>query len=682
MAESGVEVSRLIGRRPLWRRGRLIASVVLIGGIAGLGYWGFIRDNKPATVATAQEVKVTMGALSTTLTASGTAAAEQSTPLTFSTGGLVTQVMVRLGEEIKAGQPLVRLDARDATRKVESAQASLVQAQLRLKQLLEPSAVDRTAMQQSLLNARQALENAQATYTTLGRPTDADLIAAQNTVAAAKASYQSSLNSVETSKASLYQAQNTYCSLQHETTVGICTPDKLPIPADLIVVLQTSIARNTAVPTQSLISAVNSLLSANASHVNALANKETAAASVVAAEARLKELTTPTPDAIRIASNAVQAAQAAYDSTKAKADALATPAELDLLTQQQAVRTAEIALQTAQDALDDTTLVAPFSGKAGAVAAVVGQRIGSGASAVVLSNPDAIRLDLTISEADLVNIKAGMLGLARFDSMPRNAYVVKVIGVSTIPTVTQGVVTYPVQAAILRGNALNDIRDQLPSLTRSLTSGAAGAQFGAILGGGAGGARAGAGASGASGAQGARLQGASGASGATGGSGAQGPRPQGASGAAGASGATGASGPRGASGAAGASGAGGPGGGGLSALLNPPLPAAGMNASITLLVSVTENQLLLPTGAVRRQGNQQFVYQPNPTAGGAPVQKPVTTAGTDGTNIAIASGLAEGDTVLLGAIGTATPAASKTGTTGGAAGGPGGGGPGGVGGIR
>ena len=107
-----------------------------------------------------------------------------------------------------------------------------------------------------------------------------------------------------------------------------------------------------------------------------------------------------------------------------------------------------------------------------------------------------------------------------------------------------------------------------------------------------------------------------------------------------------------------------------------------MNASITLLVSVTENQLLLPTGAVRRQGNQQFVYQPNPTAGGAPVQKSVTTAGTDGTNIAIASGLAEGDTVLLGAIGTATPAASKTGTIGGAAGGPGGGGPGGVGGIR
>ena len=41
----------------------------------------------------------------------------------------------------------------------------------------------------------------------------------------------------------------------------------------------------------------------------------------------------------------------------------------------------------------------------------------------------------------------------------------------------------------------------------------------------------------------------------------------------------------------------------------------------------------------------------------------MVTAGTDGTNTAIASGLAEGDVVLLGAIGTATPTATRTGGT-------------------
>ncbi|MEI7926093.1 MAG: biotin/lipoyl-binding protein, partial [Chloroflexota bacterium] len=464
---SGEDVSNLIGRKPLWRRWRVVTSIVLIGVIAGAGYYGYFRDKKTAATPTTQEAKVTLGSLSTTLTASGTAAAEQSTPLTFTTGGLVTEVLVRLGDEVKAGQPLVRVDARDAQRKVETADAALVQAQLRLKQLLEPSAVDRTAMQQSLVSARTQLENAQATYNSLGRPTASDLIAAQNAVSSARASLASAVNSVESTKASLYSAQNTYCSLQFESTIGICTPDKLPISPDMVILLQTSIARASSVPTNSLISAVTSLISANSAATNALASRETAAAAVVAAEAKLRDLTTPTSDAIRAAQAAVQTAQAAYDSVQAKAEALANPAPLDLAVQQQAVRSAEIARQQAQDALDDTTLIAPFSGKAGSVSAIIGQRIGSGTAAVVLSNPDAIRLDLTIAEADLVNVKAGMLGLARFDSMARNVYVVKVIGVSSVPTVTQGVVTYPVQAAILRGNALNDIRDQLPSLTRA-----------------------------------------------------------------------------------------------------------------------------------------------------------------------------------------------------------------------
>ena len=661
MAESSLDVSDLIGRRPLWRRWRVTASVVLIGLIAGLGYYGFVRNSTPATPATTQEVKVTLGSLATTLTASGTAAAEQLTPLTLSAGGVVTEVLVRLGEEVKAGQPLVRLDARDARRKLETAESGYVQAQLRLKQLLDPSAADRTASTQSLVSARAQLESAQAAYASLGQPPTAiDLTAAENSVASAKAGVQAGQNSVDSSLGALYQSQLTYCGLSMEPVLALCDPDKMPISPAFVARLQTSIARGTTVPNANLVAAVSALISSNASHLNALANRETTRTSLAAAQAKLAVLTEPpTADVTRAALAAVHTAQAAYDSAVARADALMKPGELDLGLQQQAVRAAQIAVQQAQDALDDTTLSAPFSGKVGNVTAIVGQRIGSGAAAVVLSNPDAIRMDLTISEADLVNLKAGMLGLARFDSLPRNTYVVKVIGVSSVPTVTQGVVTYPVQAAILRGNALNDIRDQLPSLARALSSGPAGAQLAALLS-----------AGGQGGQQGQRAQG-SGTPGAQQGQRAQGNgtpgSPRGPGGGAG-----------GAAGASGAAGAGGT-GGALQALLNPPLPAAGMNASITLLVSVIENQLLVPSGAVRRQGNQSFVYMPGPV-GGSPVQKPVVTAGTDGTSTAIGSGLAEGDVVLVGAIGTATPTGSRTpspgiggGPGGGSGGGPGGG---------
>ncbi len=689
MVDSDMDVSDLIGRRPLWRRWPLLLGVVAVGAIIGGGYYAVAGRKTTAAPATTQEVKVTVGSLSTTLNASGTAASEQSTPLTFSAGGMVTEVLVRLGDTVTAGQPLVRVDARDARRKLETAQSNVVQAQLRLDLLLNPSAVDRASTQQSLVSARTQLESAQAAVANLDQPpTASDLTSAQSALASAQVGVQSAQNSVDNSRASLQQAQNNYCSLSLETTVGVCTPDKLPISPDLIAILQASIARGASVPSQNLISAVTPLISANSSYVNALAGRETAALAVVVARTKLDALNEPpTADERRVASAALQNAQAAYDATLAKAAVLTQPSAVDVGLQQQTVRSAEIARDQAQDALDDSTITAPFAGKIGSVAAIVGQRIGGGTAAVVLANPDAIRLDLTIAEADLVNVKAGMLGLARFDSLPRNAYVVKIIGVSSVPTVTQGVVTYPVQAAILRGNALNDIRDQLPSLASALTSGASGAQFGALLGTGGGQGRP-AGASGATGATGAGGQrgpgtgaaGASGASGATGAAGGSGARgASGATGAGGPSGATGAAGASGATGASGGTGARGAGGGaGIQALLNPPLPTPGMNASVTLLVSVVENQLLVPTGAVRRQGNQSFVYTPA-EAGGQPVQKPVQTGGSDGTNTAIVNGLVEGDTVVLGAIGTATPTAAAPGKA--PAGAPGGGG-GGVGGIR
>ena len=68
----------LMVARAFWR---VVTSVVLIGVIAGAGYYGLVREKKTTTTATTQEAKVTLGSLSTTLTASGTAAAFRSAAL-------------------------------------------------------------------------------------------------------------------------------------------------------------------------------------------------------------------------------------------------------------------------------------------------------------------------------------------------------------------------------------------------------------------------------------------------------------------------------------------------------------------------------------------------------------------------------------------------------------------------
>jgi multidrug efflux pump subunit AcrA (membrane-fusion protein) len=115
------------------------------------------------------------------------------------------------------------------------------------------------------------------------------------------------------------------------------------------------------------------------------------------------------------------------------------------------------------------------------------------------------------------------------------------------------------------------------------------------------------------------------------------------------------------------------------------LPAAGMNASVTMLLKVDEGALLVPASAVRRQGRQSFVIVRD--ASGADSQRNVTVSGTNGQQSAISAGLEEGETVVIGstaaASGTARARATQ-GTTQGAGAGfgpPGGGGgapPGGV----
>ncbi|MSQ42270.1 MAG: HlyD family efflux transporter periplasmic adaptor subunit [Dehalococcoidia bacterium] len=646
-------------RRSRWRRWRLPALAAIVAVVAAGSYLAFFSGGGGTPVAAPQQAKATVGALATTLTIPGTAATDQSSILTFAASGVVTQVLVRVGDRVQAGQPLARLDDRDAQRRYASAQLSLQQAQTRLEQLLAPpNATDATAAFQAVQSARVQLMSAQMTYKNLFQPlSDADIAAADAALAQAKNGWLSALSQVDSAKLSLVSAQDSYC-FTPGLPLGVCAAADLPLAQYAVDTLNSAVQRHVLTTTGA--SRVVAFLQANSSYLGALNSRDSAAASLRSAQAKRDSLGQPPLDIdVQQARNAIDSAQATLDSAVARQQALGSPTATDVALQQQSVASAQIGLQQAQDALDDLTLKAPFAGTAGAVTLFAGQRNGSGS--VVLTNPDAIRVDLTVSETDLSGLKPGVLGVARFDSLPGSTYVVRIMGVSPAPAVTQGVVTYPVQAAILRGEALTAVRDQLPALLRTV-GGPSGAQLAAVFGGQAG-AAGGASTGGAS--TGATPGGTAGAG--------QNGRASGTPGAAG--GGTAGAGPSGRAGggAAGAAGV-------AQALLNPTLPAAGMNASITLLLSVTENQLLVPSGAVRRQGGQRFVYLPG-EAGGEPVQRQVVVAGSDGTNTAITSGLNEGDTVLLGAIGTATPTAVRTVTGavgGGAPGGPGGPGGGGI----
>ena len=318
-------------------------------------------------------------------------------------------------------------------------------------------------------------------------------------------------------------------------------------------------------------------------------------------------------------------------------DLVKGPSATDIALQLVSVQSAQVAVDTAQATLDATVLKAPFAGTITAVGIAVGDNVGSATAAFTITNQDAIRVDLSVQEADYVGLKAGQFGVATFEALTGNTYVVRITFVNPTPTTTQGVVSYQVQAEILRAEQLQDpaVQQQVLQALSAAGSGLRTRTQGAP--------------GGATGANGAPAAGRTPGAGFTPPAGftpgqgdparalrpAQaGQRPAGQRLVA----------PREAQGQ-------------LAAILAATPPTPGMNATVVIVKSVQSNLLLVPTSAVKTQGRAKYVVVKKDD--GTTEDRTVVTGGADTTNTAITSGLTEGEVVVVGtttATGTPRPA--------------------------
>ncbi|GAA3211670.1 efflux RND transporter periplasmic adaptor subunit [Actinocorallia longicatena] len=112
----------LISRRALVVNGTL--GVLLTGGV-GLAYVSLGGDGGGAAATSSRTVTVARGTLVSTVSASGSIEAGKSTALSFGASGTVDEIYVKLGQKVKKGQKLARLDQTEALEDLKSAQASL-----------------------------------------------------------------------------------------------------------------------------------------------------------------------------------------------------------------------------------------------------------------------------------------------------------------------------------------------------------------------------------------------------------------------------------------------------------------------------------------------------------------------------------------------------------------------------
>ncbi|MCO1603159.1 efflux RND transporter periplasmic adaptor subunit [Desulfosporosinus nitroreducens] len=155
-----------------------VLSVLVLGG----GYWGYKKFTAKPVVAANITAKAKIGDVSKVITATGTVNYPQSIPLQFSNNGDVTRGQVvelnfKVGDTVKKGQVLAKIDETNLKADVVQQQANLAAAEAKLQSLYDGY------NEQTKAQALSELAKVQKSLTTSQQDADPAYLANQVTLA-------------------------------------------------------------------------------------------------------------------------------------------------------------------------------------------------------------------------------------------------------------------------------------------------------------------------------------------------------------------------------------------------------------------------------------------------------------------------------------------------------------------
>lgn len=365
---------RKLPKSVLW-----IAIILVVVAVA-VGVYFFVKAQQAKAASTTQQpalqtATARQGSIVLRASGTGTLIAAQEVNLAFKSSGILTQLNVKVGDQVKAGDLLAQLD--DSNQQVQ-----LEQAQQSLNQLTSPSAV---------ATAQQAVVTAQN-----------NLIAAQNVLngTLAAGTNQAAINNAYAALALAQEkvdnAQKNYDPLSGQELTN-------QIAAQAYQMLYSAQqARDTALRAYNALSTKASTL-----------NLDSAKAGLALAQAQLSE-----------AQNYLAAL------TGGTVPANATGTGLDALNQ------AKIALQTAQNNLDATKLYSTISGTVMSISNQVGESVSG--TFITIADLSKADLTIYMDPTDWTNIKVGYTANVTFDALPDQTFTGKVTQVSPQLVTIQG----------------------------------------------------------------------------------------------------------------------------------------------------------------------------------------------------------------------------------------------------
>lgn len=406
----------------------LVGLVLLLAGGYYYLYSGAGRTSVQAKEeAPVQTATVRRGNLVISASGTGTVVPSAELNLAFDTSGVLTEVVVKPGDKVAAGDTLARIDDLAARQAVASAQAQVLRSRLDLSAAQDAlDELQAGGSETEILAARAAVEAAQEKLTAVqAGPTEADLAEAQAALATAQDAYQRLVDGptqAELQEAQLHlsQAKNSLWSTQsnrdavcgqsdtstqcHSAQASVLNGEISVQLADMT--LQQLQEPATQAETQSALAEVTRAKQQLADLQASPTAAETTAAQAELAQAQdvLDELTSgPTPDDVVLAQAEVDQAQLDLDQ-------------------------AELNLESAQREAAATVLTAPADGTIMSVDAEAGERV-SNTPIITLADLSRPYLEVFLDETDLDKIGVGYEADVVFDALPDDTYTGEVVQV-------------------------------------------------------------------------------------------------------------------------------------------------------------------------------------------------------------------------------------------------------------
>jgi HlyD family secretion protein len=403
--------------------------------------------------------------------------------LSLPTGGIVAEVLVAEGDQVEAGQVLVRLDAARQEAAVAQAEAQLLRVQNTLAELkagarpeeiaaaqaavkmaqAQLSRIEEGARPEEVSAAEAALAAAQATLQRVqDGPRAEEIEAAEAALSAARATLDkvqegpregelvAARADVANAEAGLRQAQAAYDRVKDEANIS-ARPESLQLE-QATNAYNAALARLDALQegaTAADIDAARAGVEQARAQVDAL-KAEARAAEIAAAQAGIDQAQAQL-DAIKAPARTadIAAAQAEIQRAQAQLDLVEAGARAETIAAVEAdLAAAGAALRLSQVALADTLLQAPFAGTVASLDIKAGEQVMPGVPVAWLADLSEWQIETDdLTELSIVDVEVGAPAEITFDAIPDLELPGTVVRIGSMGESKMGDITYTVIVA-------------------------------------------------------------------------------------------------------------------------------------------------------------------------------------------------------------------------------------------